>query len=77
MTPMKDDRLARAAEYHIFAERIRGLARRSRFREIKEELYDWAFRYDQMADHLNSEKLAPVSKRSLFRRPHTASIGQP
>jgi hypothetical protein len=46
--------IARAEEYREIAEAIRELARRSRFREIKEELYDWAYRCDRTADNLRS-----------------------
>jgi hypothetical protein len=67
-----DDRGARAEEYRNIAERIRELARRSRFREIKEELYDWAFRYDQIADFFKSAKIKPVAKRCRRRRPHNS-----
>jgi hypothetical protein len=47
-----DDDVAKAEEYREIAEGIRGLARRSRFREIKKELYDWAYRSDRIADNL-------------------------
>jgi hypothetical protein len=40
----------------MIAERIRELARRSRFREIQKELFDRAYGYDRMADNLKSEK---------------------
>ena len=50
-----DDRRARAREYREMAERIRELARRAQFREIKQELYDLADRYDRTADHLVSQ----------------------
>jgi hypothetical protein len=50
MTPMKDDRLARAAEYRIVAELIRELAKLCRFCETKKALYELAFRYDRAAD---------------------------
>jgi hypothetical protein len=51
-----DDRVARAEEYREIAEGIRDLARRSRFREIKKELYDWAHRCDRIADNLKSQR---------------------
>jgi hypothetical protein len=68
MSRANDDRRARAEEYREIAERIRELARRARFLEIRRELFNLAFRYDQMADQLKSEQFGPALKRS--RRGH-------
>jgi hypothetical protein len=72
MCLLKDDRRARAAEYREVAERIRELARRTRFLEIRKELFDLAFRYDRTADELKSENREAVSKRARCTRPRNS-----
>jgi hypothetical protein len=59
-----DDRVARAEEYREIPKAVRDLARQSRFREIKKELYDWAYRCDRIANNLKSQ-----SSRSGERHP--------
>jgi hypothetical protein len=58
-----DSRVARAEGYREIAEGLRELARRSRFREIKKELYDWAYRCDRIADKLKSQR--PTAKSRI------------
>lgn len=72
MCGVNDDRLARAEEYREIAEGIRELARRSRFHELTEQLYDLAYSYDRIADNLKLEKFgsvsrAPVAGSRVFR----------
>jgi len=59
------DSVARAEEYREIAERVRELDRRSRFREIKAELYDWAYRCDRIADDLKSLRPPPPEAASF------------